>query len=255
MEFLGAAWQNNSLRWTALPDNYTYVPGEAHVFSCPVLRGFEGTEGESLLAGDEPGSPALHSESSQRSSMREISSAMRYFLCGLCLGVTPTNLRFNKTSSGKPSVLVGDYPVSFHFSQSHTDACVVMAVCDMPCGVDVERVTDPLAYPHLSRRGLPEEWIRELCATKEETEAGRLFTTYWTALESLFKLYGGQSFISFLREVKATSENHAIQTRFNGLWGLHFEVDEEHLACLTLPGRPSNIRGFRLSATDLQSPS
>jgi|GEM_PF-2072961 len=255
MELHGASWQEDSLGWIPLPDKYRYLSGEAHVFFCPVPREVGESEWGHILPCGEIESLAPGAECKRRALLRETSSAMRSFVCGLCLGVAPGKVRFTRSPAGKPSVLVNDKAVPIHFSQSHTNACIVTAVYDMPCGVDVERMTDPLSYPQLSRRGFPEGWIRELDATKDKTRAVRLFTVYWTALESLFKLYGGHSLIGFLRELNLSSRDDAVQLRFEGVWGAYFEVDGEHLACLTLARRASRVRGFQLSAIDFQCPS
>lgn len=248
MELYGASWQKISFEPVPLKREYMYVQGEVHIFCSRVPEEINVIEQWLSLSGIEK---AHFSSKESLSSHRLVSLFMRYFLGALCLKESPGNLRFRRTPAGKPSLWVSGNPVPLHFSQSHTRDYVLTAVGDMECGIDVESIRSPLAYPRLVHRGLPGEWRVELDATRGEAASAHLFTSYWTALESLFKMTGGSSFISFLRTLAQDSDVPAKKERLAGVWGASFDLDGNHLACLTALRRPDKLHCFSMSTTSM----
>ena len=96
------------------------------------------------------------------------------------------NLEFTKTTNGKwicPDL---------HFSLSHTDGVVCVAVSDLPIGVDVEVVKDirpVLADKILTER---EKAIMESMPTEK---MGRFLLDAWVKKESIFKMRGGEALL------------------------------------------------------------
>ena len=81
---------------------------------------------------------------------------------------------------GKPK-LAGEGP---HFNLSHGGSYAVLAVGDMPLGVDLEPIADRI--PHISGRFLhPDE-----AAVLEQAPTPECFAELWTKLESVLKADG-----------------------------------------------------------------
>ena len=82
---------------------------------------------------------------------------------------------------GKPELVSGQP----HFNLSHGGHYAVLAVSDVPVGVDVEHVSDTLSVP------VPRRWLKddELAWLEEERTPER-FARLWTRLESALKADG-----------------------------------------------------------------
>lgn len=96
------------------------------------------------------------------------------------------NLEFTKTTNGKwicPDL---------HFSLSHADGVVCVAVSDLPIGVDVEAVKD--IRPVLADKILTDS-EREMMASLPERERGRFMLDAWVKKESIFKMRGGEALL------------------------------------------------------------
>lgn len=247
MDLCGASWQHSAVEWDPFGEDYIYAPGEAHVFLAQVPDNSHEMEGWLPFLLGEEGLADSSIDNGRLFRQRVLSQAMRYLVCAACLKVAPDALRFGKTPAGKPVALVGEEAFPHYFTQSHTDGYVLTAVCDMPCGVDVERLRSPARYPRVVGTGLPTKWVCELSMTKNAEEASRLFTFYWTALESLFKMDCGHSLMDFLRGLKSRGDTTVEDKQFDCSWGVSFAVDDNHVACLTLASKPSKVRGFHVS--------
>lgn len=246
MELYGARWEYSPLEWVPFRENYTYAPREVHIFlACVADNQGAGDRYLSFLPPEEHAS-CVGAEADVLRSQKLLSLAMKYFVCSACLKVPVQELRFTRTRDGKPGMLSPESSTPLYFSQSHTDAYVVMSVSDTPCGVDVERLRGPSSYPRLSQKGLPLTWSRELRNQECSAEQARLFTRYWTALESLYKIDGKGSLKRFVRELYG-EETPSGRGWLSGTWGAHFEVGNGHLACVTLGAKPSRLAGFRVS--------
>lgn len=96
------------------------------------------------------------------------------------------NLEFAKTTNGKwicPDL---------HFSLSHTDGVVCVAVSDLPIGVDVEAVKD--IRPVLADKILTER-ERVIMESMPTEKMGRFLLDAWVKKESIFKMRGGEALL------------------------------------------------------------
>ena len=96
------------------------------------------------------------------------------------------NLEFTKTENGK--WICPD----FHFSLSHTDGAVCVAISDSPVGVDIERKRE--INSSLSDRFLTAS-EREYASTLSPDAAENFFFEAWVKKESLFKKNGGKALL------------------------------------------------------------
>ena len=96
------------------------------------------------------------------------------------------NLEFTKTENGK--WICPD----FHFSLSHTDGAVCVAISDSPVGVDIERKRE--INSSLSDRFLTAS-EREYASTLSPDATDRFFFEAWVKKESLFKKNGGKALL------------------------------------------------------------
>ncbi len=100
------------------------------------------------------------------------------------LGVT-TDTVLTENEHGKISLENGP-----EFNLSHSEDYVVLAIADIPVGVDVEHGRE--MRWNVARKVFSEDWLEELRKAELESEAARnmLFAKYWTTLESVIKLLG-----------------------------------------------------------------
>ena len=103
-----------------------------------------------------------------------------------CFNLDYANVRFTKTENGQ--WICPD----FHFSLSHTDGAVCVAVSRYPVGVDIEKIR-PV------RQGLYSRVLTD-CEMKcigqmNAIERSDFFLCAWVKKESLFKRGGGQSLL------------------------------------------------------------
>ena len=96
------------------------------------------------------------------------------------------NLQFAKTTNGK--WICPD----FHFSLSHSDGVVCVAISDQPIGVDIEAVKD---IRHSLADKILTDSEREMMASLPERERGRFMLDAWVKKESIFKMCGGEALL------------------------------------------------------------
>ena len=96
------------------------------------------------------------------------------------------NLQFTKTANGK--WICPD----FHFSLSHTDGLVCVAVSGAPVGVDAQ-IVRPIRYGLKERVLTPDEISR--FDNLPDGEKGEFLLTSWVKKESIFKRFGTEAFI------------------------------------------------------------
>lgn len=178
---------------------------------------------------------------------RLLSLALRYYIISVSFGLPPRDIRFEYSEKGKPRLASPALAHPIHFSQSHTDDFVLLALSDMPCGVDIEKMRNPKKYPHIVAKGLPADWTRALSSIQDHSAEGtRRFTAYWTALESYHKIQGSVSLRQFLRNVSGTEATLHDDATLSNYCGYHFDVDQENIACLTVAREASRIRFFQV---------
>lgn len=111
------------------------------------------------------------------------------------LGINPCNLVVEKNENGKP--YVAGYP-DFYFNLSHAGEYVVLAYCDEPVGVDIERIQEQ--NERVARRcfterenqyivcGQTRDYARE--EYEESDNSDSRFYQLWTMKEAYLKLTG-----------------------------------------------------------------
>ncbi len=98
--------------------------------------------------------------------------------------------QFRRLPSGK---WVCD-PSEWYFSLSHSGNVVAVALCDVPVGVDVQRLEDFVGRDELARRILDSD-ERARFDTLAGDSRVRYLAEMWAAKESLFKQSGGEVFV------------------------------------------------------------
>ena len=104
------------------------------------------------------------------------------------LGVDPRQLQFTKSENGK---WLCD---GVHFSLSHSDNLVCVALSNQPVGVDVEPIRT-LKTQDFALKILSEQELAAYHATKENEQSAYLLRA-WTRKESLFKRLDKSGFFS-----------------------------------------------------------
>lgn len=119
----------------------------------------------------------LNGESDRKNSLLA-ALVVRAAACeALCLANTDLNFAL---ADGKPYLCGAE---NFHFSISHTDGAVCVAVCTSPCGVDTERVRS-------APRGVAKRFFTEAEQRSAEASDAKFFEI-WTGKEAHFKRFGG----------------------------------------------------------------
>lgn len=106
-------------------------------------------------------------------------------LLGSRLGVPPETISFSLSEHGKPYLPDTDEPCFFNLS--HSDAMAVLAVGDVPVGVDIERV-GPLPEGVAETFFSADECAALAAVQPEERE--HAFYRCWTAKEAVLKALG-----------------------------------------------------------------
>ncbi len=90
---------------------------------------------------------------------------------------------YSTSSTGKPIFL---QPKNINFSISHADFVAVCVIADIPCGIDIDRITDydeSIAKKYFTKYDL--EYLESL----KETELPKGFTEIWTFKEAVCKMW------------------------------------------------------------------
>lgn len=104
-----------------------------------------------------------------------------------------------------------------HFSLTHCNNIVCVAVCNQPVGVDVEAVANFAKYVDdckFAERTLTHDEIACIQTVAPEVRAQALAET-WTQKESLFKLAGGRTFVPSSIDT-TRCKSHSQLFRFDG---------------------------------------
>jgi len=134
------------------------------------------------------------------------------------LHCSPAEVRFSYAESGKPSVLGGEY----HFSITHSDDLVAVAVHEGPVGIDTEHIRE--VSPRLAKKYCCDEenfyiFGHEAKDTDFEnmasTDIRMRFFEVWTAKEAYVKCLGEDA--PHLRAINTTArpfERHLIDNEY-----------------------------------------
>ena len=243
----GGAWQYCPVHWEPLPEAYAYSSGEAHVYLAVMDEHQHLFSARSDLQRGNKDNTFPAEGMSSLGRQRCLALAMRHFLFSLILGMPADTLHFDRNGAGKPHIQLPDGSTPFHFNQSHVDKYVLLVVSDAPCGIDMEILRDPRRYSNVLRHGFPPDWSARLMnLTGAPERQQRLFTEYWTALESLYKKEGSPSLRSFLRARMPQGGMAESRVPREEFWGCHFNVDGKHVACITLSRAAQALRWFKI---------
>lgn len=120
----------------------------------------------------------------------------------MCLSKYIDFSKIKFTKNGKP-YLIGNKK---YFSLSHSFNKVVIAICDKPIGIDIEKIIPLSIVSPLASRLLKGNDLKAYHNAKDQS---LWFTKYWTKYESYNKLVGGRlSFKTFNIKIK-----HQINTK------------------------------------------
>ena len=104
------------------------------------------------------------------------------------LNVSAKELALRETEFGKP-MLDSSMPAALEFNISHTANMAVMAVSQIPVGVDLESAERRVNVLALARRYFDSATLNHI-ADLDETHQSKLFLRYWTQLEAYKKATG-----------------------------------------------------------------
>jgi 4'-phosphopantetheinyl transferase len=115
---------------------------------------------------------------------------LRHLLSRYC-GFAPRLLRFDTTSTGKPSLqMPAGSPASLHFNLSHSEAGALLGVSNgRELGVDLERVRSDVEALGISRHyffGAERKAIEDASPIERDST----FFRYWVAKEAVLKAQG-----------------------------------------------------------------
>ncbi len=107
------------------------------------------------------------------------------------LAALPATVSFKYNKNGKP--FLPDNP-NLHFSVSHTDTAIVIALSNSSIGVDVE-MNNRRSEPWRNAKAFLNHDVAKIIGKVEsEEEQKRLFGRYWTAMEARVKIHGDSLF-------------------------------------------------------------
>jgi 4'-phosphopantetheinyl transferase len=172
-------------RWAGDPASLHEFEADVHVREIPLAP--PPVDPESFL-------PLLTPDERERADRYKVSRARVQFLIGrgllrtilgVRLGIDPGSVVFDYTGSGKPILPSGQW----QFNVSHTDGFAIIAIGQVPVGVDVERVR-ALANPDglVGRFFSAAERSQYAALAADDRRAG--FFRGWTSKEALLKAAG-----------------------------------------------------------------
>lgn len=137
-----------------------------------------------LLADDELARAArYHFESDRRRSVVR-RAALRSIVAGY-VGLAPAELRFAYGPQGKPSLAASD--AGLHFNLSHSGELALVAVGQVPLGVDLERLRQVADADLVARRFFTPN---EVAIQRAASDSNRVFLQHWTRKEAIIKAVG-----------------------------------------------------------------
>lgn len=163
-------------------------PEDVHVWHIPMTQAVASGL-EAWLDDAERAALGTMASSARRLRHTVTRGAMRWLL-GRYLNLTPHELRFTRSESGKPRLADTEPDRGLVFNLSDSGAQVLLAIArDRALGVDVECHRPVVALERLAARCLaPSEWAH----WEAQPESARLetFFRYWTAKEAFVKAVG-----------------------------------------------------------------
>ena len=111
-------------------------------------------------------------------------------ILGNYLGENPTDIRFEYTSFGKPTLAPGSGNDNFCFNLSHSYTCALYAITrGKKIGIDIERICNDVALGQIAQKFFSQNEI-SLLEKINKNKRPELFFQYWTRKEAFVKARG-----------------------------------------------------------------
>jgi phosphopantetheinyl transferase len=120
-------------------------------------------------------------ESEKNTAVREIISA--------CTGIPSSKIELSAGNFTKPALLNPETAPDFHFNVSHSRGIAVLAVSDMPVGIDIEKIRELHDIEAVIELSCTDEESRVLAGLDTDAK-NRLFFELWTRKEACVKVLG-----------------------------------------------------------------
>ncbi len=213
-------------------------------------RDLRGRESERADQGEMRRGSLTSTRGTVRRSMRGAMRGLVRLILSRYLPDPPSRLPLTVEAQGKPT-LAADYAgPRIHWSLSHTEGKLVLAVAmSSRIGVDMEFMAREVPVDALSNRFFSEHDINNLLAMKAQ-EMGEVFLRYWTAKEAVAKATG-RGLAGSLKQCEVDwgigAPGAVVRDRLDsrrGVWPVRFfEVYSGYGAALTVEGETRSV-GF-----------
>jgi len=120
-------------------------------------------------------------ESEKDTVVREIISAYT--------GIPSAKIELSSGNFTKPALLNPEAPQDFHFNVSHSRGIAVLAVSDMPVGIDIEKIRELRDLEAVIELSCTDEESRILAGLDNDAK-NQLFFELWTRKEACVKALG-----------------------------------------------------------------
>lgn len=171
------------------------------------------------------------------------------WLAGQLLDRSPQQIQLAIGSSGKPELVHANRQgVGWHINVSHSGDWVLLAVGDVPVGVDVEWLRPDWPYQNLIAASFtPDDQAHIRAAADPQA----MFYTFWTRKESLFKATG-QGLTNDFMAISVSKGVHRASAGLPeepGTWSIRsFPVADGYVGAIACQGSPRPSRFFTLDA-------
>ena len=241
--------------WKKPPKRIEIKPGEVHVWRMCLDVGNQAlADSIHLLSKEESERATQLCYTSNRN--RFIARRIRLRQVLACyLGTQAKDLKFNRTSQGKPFLA---YPWSrseIVFSQSHSGGLALLAIGrNRRLGVDIELHNQPLEFKEIACRFFtPGE--AHLIASLRDTAQAKAFFACWTAKEACLKalglgLSGGLDRLAFPLRMLHRGSRFVLEDRLlaGQVWtGLRVDPTPNSIAILVAEGSEWEARWWEMS--------
>ncbi|MDA0909946.1 MAG: 4'-phosphopantetheinyl transferase superfamily protein [Proteobacteria bacterium] len=165
---------------------------------------------------------------------------LRYKLLSECLGVATTELRFSKTSNGRPFLI--DSMLDFNIS--HTRDYVVIAIAKgQRIGVDVQTKKEKVDVLAIAKQYFAKSEYDLIAAKKGEGAQRDVFYWLWAYKEASLKLTGEGVANGLNRYIfEVTESGECKKKNVQDKYYFHQQLDNHTLLCLSFEKSNSKVR-------------
>lgn len=122
-------------------------------------------------------------------------------------GSSLNQIDFSYGKAGKP--YLKEYP-EIHFNMSHSGDWIVIAIGDVPVGIDVEQLQKPKECIRIAERYFHPKEYEDMCKL-QEADLPRTFGIYWTMKEAYLKYTGSGLFVPLNTFQVLTEEGRIVE--------------------------------------------